>query len=415
MNTNLEDQAAGGVVQEWMGWFRACPALFPLLAGALLASMGAAVASHLSDEARGVCALIVGILLGVACNFSIRDWVNGLHPKVVAIGVLLVVGIIQAASSLWILPNSTDPAHNWDSLQRLGLVLAAVAVVGAILILLPLVLRKIAFVCILSFHFAGIMSAVTSVDPPGTHAPWISTYMWVKVFRPYLHFLYMNNAYHFYSPEPGPATLVWYRIDYSDGKSRWVRVPNRDASPVPLLYQRTVSVCDATNMSSGYTPGDYYSNLLPKRTAAGLENQPQIPPLPSDIQAAYAYREPAPNVKKILASYVRHVAKTYPRPGDNPSATISKIRVYRLTHVIITPKEMSGGLDPNDPATYVPYFYGDYDTEGNLKDDKDGFLYFALPIYNEKELRKRNPDGYLPSCLDYFVLHSGLDLSKEKK
>jgi hypothetical protein len=100
---------------------------------------------------------------------------------------------------------------------------------------------------------------------------------------------------------------------------------------------------------------------------------------------------------------------------DNPSATISKIRVYRLTHVIITPKEMSGGLDPNDPATYVPYFYGDYDTEGNLKDDKDGFLYFALPIYNEKELRKRNPDGYLPSCLDYFVLHSGLDLSKEKK
>lgn len=415
MNTNLEDQAAGGVVQEWMGWLRTCPALSPLLAGTLLASIGAVIASSLSDEARGICALVVGILLGLACNFSIRDWVKGLHPNSVPISVLLAVGLVQVGSSYWILPNSSDPAHNWDSLRRLGLVLAGVAVAGALVVLLPLVLRKIVFVAVITFHFAGIMSAVTSVDPPGTHAPWISTYMWVKVFRPYLHFLYMNNAYHFYSPEPGPATLVWYRVDYSDGKSRWIRLPHRGDAPVPLIYQRLVSVCDATNMASGFTPGNYYSELLPKRTAAGLENHPQIPPLPSDIQAAYAFREPTPNVKKLLSTYTRHIAKTYPNPVDNPSATISKIRVYRLTHIIMTPQEMRRGLDPADPSTFIPYFYGDYDTQGNLLDDKDGFLWFALPIYNEKELRQRNPDGFLPSCMDYFVLHSGLDLSKEKK
>ena len=26
--------------------------------------------------------------------------------------------------------------------------------------------------------------------------------------------MYLNNAYHFYSPDPGPATYVWFRIFY---------------------------------------------------------------------------------------------------------------------------------------------------------------------------------------------------------
>ncbi len=33
-------------------------------------------------------------------------------------------------------------------------------------------------------------------------------------YNPYLHFLYMRNAYHFYSPHPGPASvLVFYMQD----------------------------------------------------------------------------------------------------------------------------------------------------------------------------------------------------------
>ena len=32
------------------------------------------------------------------------------------------------------------------------------------------------------------------------------------MFRHYLLFTYMNNAYHFYSPDPGPPTLLYRRV-----------------------------------------------------------------------------------------------------------------------------------------------------------------------------------------------------------
>ena len=415
MNANRDEQDSGGVVQEWAGWFRDCPALTPLTVAGLLTFGGAVLAGQLPEGFRGLWSLIIALFLGLASQFVIRDWLNEINQRLVAVGVLCLVGLLQVGSTLWIIPHSDDPARNWDTIKNLGFVLGGVPVFGAFLILMPLLFRKVILICLVCFHFVGILSAVTSVDPPGTHAPWVSTFLWVKIYRPYLHFLYMNNAYHFYSPEPGPATLVWYRIDYSDGKSRWIRIPHRGDSPLPLLYQRTLSVGEAVNMANGYTPVHFYSELLPKRTASGLENSPQIPPLPSDIQSGLAYREPQPHVKSILSSYARHVAKNYAHPEDNPKATITKIRIYRITHSILAAPDLARGVSPLDPSTFIPYFYGDYDANGKMLDDKDGFLWFAFPIYNAAELRRRNPDGLLPSCLDYFVLHSGLDLAKEKK
>src|SRR5207244_2073818 len=98
----------------------------------------------------------------------------------------------------------------WDSaalLFRVGTVLAAV---GALVVLLPPFGRKIIASLFILFHFGGILTAVTSVSP----APWLSTQIWTTVYRPYLFFLWMNNAYHFYSPEPGPANLMWFCIEY---------------------------------------------------------------------------------------------------------------------------------------------------------------------------------------------------------
>ena len=47
----------------------------------------------------------------------------------------------------------------------------------------------------------GLANAITS--PPAT--PWLTTQTWVRLFRPHLEFCYVNNAYQFYSPQPGPA------------------------------------------------------------------------------------------------------------------------------------------------------------------------------------------------------------------
>ena len=46
-------------------------------------------------------------------------------------------------------------------------------------------------------------------NPPNGDAPFVSEQIWHRVARPYLQLTVLNNGYHFYAPEPGPAALVW--------------------------------------------------------------------------------------------------------------------------------------------------------------------------------------------------------------
>src|SRR5206468_1977763 len=46
---------------------------------------------------------------------------------------------------------------------------------------------------------------------------------------------YLNNAYRFYSPEPSPASQLWFRIEYEHGEGdrkevrpRWSKLPDMD-------------------------------------------------------------------------------------------------------------------------------------------------------------------------------------------
>ena len=72
--------------------------------------------------------------------------------------------------------------------------------------------------------------------------------------------MYLNNAYHFYSPDPGPATYVWFRIFYVTNEidpesnqpklaGHWVKVPDvKDDGThgyrVSLEYQRHLSLTE---------------------------------------------------------------------------------------------------------------------------------------------------------------------------
>ena len=76
--------------------------------------------------------------------------------------------------------------------------------------------QRIAFSLLVLYHFAGIFSAITS--PPPT--PWLTGQFWARVFRPHLEFSYVNNAYQFYSPQPGPAQVLWFCITGTDGQCR---------------------------------------------------------------------------------------------------------------------------------------------------------------------------------------------------
>src|SRR5262249_8288704 len=70
----------------------------------------------------------------------------------------------------------------WDSAALLFRVGTVVAAVGAVVVLLPSVGRRIVISLVILFHFGGILTAVTSVSP----APWVVTQIWTRVYRPYL-------------------------------------------------------------------------------------------------------------------------------------------------------------------------------------------------------------------------------------
>jgi hypothetical protein len=97
--------------------------------------------------------------------------------------------------------------------------------------------------------------------------------------------------------------------------------------------------------------------------------------LPLDAQ----YREPQDLAKKLIASYARHVALSYPHPRD-PSIKVTSVKVYRVTHNIISPVELSKGYSPLDKTRYMVYFQGEFDPSGKLLHPRDPFLYWYLPI-----------------------------------
>jgi hypothetical protein len=335
--------------------------------------------------------------------------------------VLVVVGALAAGGAVAIRPRSAailgsaalaaflasvalSPAPGsaedpWDSARRLAQVLTAVAAVAAVLLLLPRAVRRTVVSLVILFHFGGIVTAVTAAQP----SPWLSGQIWTYIYRPYLYFMYLNNAYHFYSPEPGPASLLWFRIEYEndevDGQVvknwRWVKVPYLDkdtGNPVPwrpkVDYTRRLSLAESTNQPSIPLPEDVLNRLAQRRVNAGqIRRIPTHPDLPLGAQ----FREPNQFSKYWMGAYARHVACTYPHE-EKPHLKVTGVKIYRVVHRLPDPQELTAGLDIYDPATYWPFYQGDYDAEGKMKPyydleldgskrlDRDPFLYWLIPI-----------------------------------
>jgi len=338
--------------------------------------------------------LVFGFILAlaafsIACSQRLHDETSNGTLSLTTFGLSL---------ALFIITNSMDPS--WDSLILAGSVFTAVSLFLGIFVLLPLLAKKTTAICFVLFHFASIITAVTSIEPPNAPASWLATNLWAYYFRHYLTFSYLNNAYHFYSPEPGPPSLLWSKIQYKDGTFRWFKIPNRTESPIQMHYQRMLSVTESTNVASSQSP-DNWEEKLQRRNLAGLANQPQITPLNRSMSQSFMFKEPADYSKRMLASYALYLTKKFAHPADKPSINIDNIKIYRVTHSIITPTDMSRGENALDPTLYYPYFMGSFDKNGNLIDPNDAFLYFLLPI-----TRNANPNE--PSVLNHSLdIHAG--------
>ena len=333
---------------------------------------------------------------------------------VLAVGAAMAAQLPSAGSSLegrlggaglWLLGAAVtvvarfalDPA--WDSIALLFRVATLVTVIGAVVTALPNRWRKLAISLLIVFQLGGLATAVLNVPPPGGNPPWVVRQLWYRVYRPWLTLTNLNNGYHFYSPEPGPCALVWFRVEFADGATCWRRIPDHKTCQTHLQ--------DAAGMApwprrwaSAPTPPEVLEKLGERRLQAGMAHEPPIPPLPPTVMPlGTQYREPMLPGKMMLASYALvHDARRRParkvRAGD---------RREDLPCRVSQPdgRGFPGGRDPLDPTLYSAFYEGEYDPEGNLKRSslliqrnaegreigriQDPFLYWLIPIVRMPE------------------------------
>jgi hypothetical protein len=300
---------------------------------------------------------------------------------------------------------------SWDSAALLFRIATVLAAVGAVVILLPSIGRRIVVSLVIVFHFAGILTAVTSVTP----SPWLSTQIWTTVYRPYLYFLWLNNAYHFYSPQPGPANQLWFCIEYEsdpDGTRnfRWVLVPDWDEKGHPknpdgslvfsgTEYTRRLSLAEYTAPVRPAPPN--LPQLLQRRVSAG--NMDSIPPfdprlLPYDQQ----YQQPNDVSKRWIHTYVRHVAATY-KHQNKPELAVQTVKFYRVLHQILEPSQVAEGLDPNNSNLFYPFYCGEFDREGNFE-KRCAEVWINSDGYFQSEVH--DPYLYWVIPYDYVIRHA---------
>jgi hypothetical protein len=396
---------------------------WPVLGTALAAAvLGMLVQGHAPVAVR-IFLIVTGLLLALgAVAIRLRTIQEDAEDRFRAAGI---VALAAAVPFLALLSVGKD---EWDSFQLLLRVLVGIGLATAGLLLMPRTARRLTLVVLVLFHFGGILSAVGSPAPAGGQQSWLINQLWVRVYRPYLYFCYLNNAYHFYSPDPGPPMLLWFRIEYEGGKVRWVELP-QDEARSGLAFQRRLALTESVNQPKTQQLFDFNDRLL-DRIEAGQRYKHGRVPLMDDGNRALEYREPIAYAKQLLKSYARYVMLHFPCEED-PALKPVSVKIYRVIHMIPSQDQVAHypqEFDPFHPTTYLPYFQGEFDSEGRLKnapkykdgvlvDRGDPFLYWLIPIKRElkDDYRPRiDPDGRALApqlsdfkAVDYLKVHAG--------
>src|SRR3954469_14611740 len=180
----------------------------------------------------------------------------------------------------------------------------------------------------------------------------MTSQLWTRFFRPHLEFSYVNNAYQFYSPQPGPAQILWFCITGEDGESRWYKMPRRSEmlDPLGIEYFRRLSLTERANQNV-VVPSEES-----KRYRGAISQDIPFHPESLPLQQ---YRAPNEHAKHILAGYGRHVATvigTGRTDEQGRPIPVRKVRVYLAQHQMLSQLEFQRNKDPYAPETYLPWF-----------------------------------------------------------
>ena len=365
--------------------------------------------------ADGIRALLACAGLFVAgCAVSMRPGWPGGWLCAAGCGLLgYGIGPPRPAGTEWYLSAPRDwfagVPNSWDSVQLFFGAAVAIGLIGAIWTRLSLRAIKVCMLIWVAYHFAGIVSAIT--NPPPT--PWLSDQYWKRIASPYLQFAYFNNAYQFYSPDPGPACELWICVEYwpagateasdAERECEWHYIPRRDThfvDPFGLSFYRRLSLTENVAQYQGPNyvtmPAEQQAVLARRDSMTRLGPERSIPRFNT---VEIEHRVPNELVARhVLPSFARHFAKDFERPGKD----VHSVKIYRTLHIITTLSQFRGfdmntgkkemGADPYMPNLYYPYFQGEFDAKGRLVDSTEPMLYWMLPIYNDPGVNNRMPE-----------------------
>ena len=381
----------------------------------------------------GAGILGVAALLGLAASAAgeVPTAVNTARLFLVLIGAITVGAAISMRPDLWwawaigaggmALAWGGLPGH-WDSFRILVSVLAGVAAAGAVFCLLRPVWRFGVASAILIFHFTGIFMATTAPSTGSLPAPWLTVQAFGRIYNPYLQFIYQRNAYHFYSPDPGPASLLVFVIKTETGadpvsgqkqyRTEWVVVPKRPddvRDPLGLAYYRRLSLTEQLARGTFYVlvPDQFEKQEM---TGRRLSMQNAIPLHPVDAMG-FQYKLPNPEVARFLIpSYASHVIIQHTPNKDVAAKTT--VKVYRLEHQTMSvdqfEKKLPNGKhqDPYHPGTYRPFFLGEYDARGELVNPQEELLYWMVPVIPRTPAPNDPADPFKKDYIDYMSVHA---------
>lgn len=341
--------------------------------------------------------------------------------------VLIVVGSLLSAVAashrpfdplMWFFLSLTfalgwvGSPHSWDSLALLTLIGSWLALLGGILASVPLRVRLVGITTLVIVHFLGILTAVTGPPPQ----PWLTGQTWTRVYRPYLQWSYLNNAYQFYSPDPGPSNQMWAAVEFEttdpERQRKWFRFPERPEhvkDPLAMTYYRRLSLTEHLNgtdsMLSVYEDGTAkerrmaYFNLSPPDKKI---------PLGTPHHQAGAFRAPDWELRRrLLPAYAKMIARQMEEEEGLP---VKSLKLYRVEHRVIDPTEMQKPArerrGPYHKTQYLPYYLGKYDNAGTLLDSDDPMLYWLVPIVERTSqvYGSTTEKGYN----DWLSVHAGI-------
>ena len=181
-------------------------------------------------------------------------------------------------------------------------------------------------ICVGPFGFSSVMES----GEPSTPVVAVIDYV-----RPYIDPLYLNHGYAFFAPDPGPAYLVHYRLEFDDGRSPeegWL--PDREQHWPRLLYHRHFMLSEQLN--SNFTFPEPPPDFPPE-----VEIDPQVH---RNNKAIWRVRRKI--YEEHWGSFEKHLKHL---------TGASRVRLERVEHALISPYQyLVKGRRLTDKDLYLP-------------------------------------------------------------